>query len=53
MEDLEAENIRLRAWLQTIKDNAAEVRVIDMAEMALEGCDQLIEFPKAKIAASA
>lgn len=31
MNDLETENKRLRAWLQTTKDQAAEIRVIEMA----------------------
>lgn len=37
MQNLEIENARLRAWLETIQKTAAEVRIIDMATMAIAG----------------
>ncbi len=46
MKNLEIENARLRAWLETIQKTAAEVRIIDMATMALAGNDQALTKTK-------
>lgn len=32
---------RLRAWLEVIQETAAEVRIIDMATMAIAGSEQV------------
>ncbi len=36
---IEAENARLTKWLERIRDEAAEIRIVEMAKQALRGTD--------------